>query len=272
VQNAVSYLNGASSIEVHALIEGADGVGAYGIEVYFGASPLELASWSDGTFLQSTGRAPYCFDAITETSADVGCGTFGMSPPGASGDGLLAVLRFTATSVGVACIMPLDAELATIDGEPLPVTASGACISVFPEGGTVCANPLLPSNADPDGDALINSEEAALGTNPCSPDSDGDLCTDWAELHAAPSAGGRRDPLNRWDFYDVNRSGRVDAADIGLVRVAFGISAGMPGYASARDRSYIGPDAWDLGAPDGVIDAVDSAAVKAQFNHTCVPA
>ena len=271
VQTQVGYVQGETNIEVHALVEGTtDGVGAYGLEVTFGAQ-LDVVSWSDGTFLSSTGRLPGCVETLTDTSADVACATLGAEPAGPTGSGLLAILRFDAVGPGPACITPIDAELATVDGEPIAVTAEGACISIFPEGSTECTNPLLPHDVDVDGDSLTNAEEAGLGTNPCDADTDDDLCTDWAELNEIPSSGGGRDPLNGYDFYDVDRSGRVDAADIGRVRVSQGLSLGMPGYASARDRSFIGPDAWDLGPPDGVIDGIDATAVLAQFGHRCTP-
>jgi len=271
VQTQVGYLQGETGIEVHALIEGVtDGVGAYSLEVTFGA-PLDVVSWSDGTFLSSTGRLPGCVETLTDSSADVACATLGVEPAGPVGDGLLAVLRFSAVAPGPACITPIDAELATVDGEPIEVTAAGACINVFPELATDCANPLLPRDVDVDGDSLTNAEEAALGTNPCNADTDDDLCTDWTELNETPLNGGARDPLNGYDFFDVDRSGRIDASDIGRVRVLQGLAVGMPGYTSARDRSFIGPDAWDLGPPDGVIDGVDVLAVHAQFGHRCSP-
>jgi hypothetical protein len=269
VQTQVAYMAG-EAIAVHALIEGAEGVGAYGLEVQFGGQ-LNLTGWSDGDFLASTGRMPSCFEILTDTSADIGCGTLGAEPAPPSGDGVLAIFNFNTAGAGVGCITPVDAELADVDGEPLAVTAAGACISVFPEGSTDCTNPLLPHEIDVDGDTLTNAEEAVLGTDPCNADTDGDLCNDWAELNADPINGGGRDPLNGYDFYDVNANGKVDAGDIGRVRVSVGLSLGDPGYTTLRDRSYIGPDPWDLGPPDGVIDDADLAAVRGQFGHSCPP-
>jgi hypothetical protein len=267
VQTQVAYLQGAADVEVHVLIEDAPEAGAYGIELYYGGSPLDFDGWTDGTFLTSTGRSPACLETLTQTTAHLGCVTFGAWPPGASGSGLLAVLHFRASGVGMACITPIDVELVSVDGEPLAVSAERACISVFPADASACANPLLPAQADPDGDTLSNAEEAATGTDPCNADSDGDLCRDWTELYAGPLQGGHRDPLNPWDFFDPNRSGRVDAVDIGLVRRAV---LTVSGYVAARDRTIVGPEIWDLGPPDGVINAVDVVAVKAQFGHGCV--
>jgi hypothetical protein len=42
------------------------------------------------------------------------------------------------------------------------------------------------------------------------------------------------------------------------------------GYHTAFDRSYVGPDPWDLGPPKGFIDIGDIFFVAAQYGHVCV--
>ena len=111
------------------------------------------------------------------------------------------------------------------------------------------------------------------------PDSDGDRCPDARELGPDETQGGRRNPQNPWDFYDVNGDGRITVSDILTVAAAFGPSSG-PNYAPVKDRSpppsaAQEPDPsrrepWDLGPPDGTINVIDDVfAVARQFGHTC---
>jgi hypothetical protein len=83
-------------------------------------------------------------------------------------------------------------------------------------------------------------------------------------------AGGQRDPLNHWDFYDVNGSKKVDSIDIAQVRLRFTGTAPTP----PEDRDYDrrpGANPWSPNWPDGVINAVDISLVRASFNHSCLP-
>jgi len=75
--------------------------------------------------------------------------------------------------------------------------------------------------------------------------------------------GGLRDPLNPWDFYDVDGDKRVNAIDINKVRSkAF---QDFPPY----DRG-MGAAPWAPGPPDGIVNAVDVGHVRASVNHYCV--
>jgi alpha-tubulin suppressor-like RCC1 family protein len=100
-------------------------------------------------------------------------------------------------------------------------------------------------------------------------DTDGDGCADFEEYGAAPALGGLRDPLNRWDFYDVNANKIVNAVDTGLVRAKFLV---VPGPSEIiYDRSN-GVATYASGPPNNIINAVDIGLVRAQFNHSCTAA
>lgn len=127
---------------------------------------------------------------------------------------------------------------------------------------------------DYDGDGLTDEDEALIyATNPAVADTDGDTCADGAELGPKERLGGRRDPNNRWDFYDVDGNGLIDLfRDIFTVAYAFGQGPGGPLYRPALDRSppLAGGDPWDMQAPDGVIDLfTDIFGVAFQFGHDC---
>ncbi len=100
-------------------------------------------------------------------------------------------------------------------------------------------------------------------------DSDGDRCSDAEELGPDPALGGLRDRFNQWDFYDVDASRKVDAADIGLVRAHFNPIVPTPPEDLTFDRRS-GVQPWAPGAPDNKINAIDIALVRASFSHSCL--
>jgi hypothetical protein len=111
-------------------------------------------------------------------------------------------------------------------------------------------------------------------------DEDGDGCTNSTEIGSDEALGGRRNPMNPWDFYDVTGDGVVNIPDgIMAVARAFGPSTG-PAYSPLLDRrpppsAGVEPDPgkrepWDLGPPDGTINfSGDILGVAAQFGHVC---
>lgn len=147
---------------------------------------------------------------------------------------------------------------------------------------------------DDDGDGAIDEDPSCLPLFPTLPagacvtsisltiytDTDGDGCDDERELGASALIGGRRNPQNPYDFYDVNGDRVVTAgADVLSVARAFGSSAG-PYYNVAFDRrpppsAQQEPDpskreSWDMGPPDGHISAgTDVLGVARQFGHRC---
>ena len=147
---------------------------------------------------------------------------------------------------------------------------------------------------DDDGDGLIDEDPSCLPLFPTLPmgacvasisleiytDTDGDGCNDEQELGPSEITGGRRDPQNPYDFYDVNGDRAISIpVDVLLVARAFGSSAG-PYYDVALDRS-LPPSAqeepdptkrelWDTGPPDGYISiTIDVLRVARQFGHHC---
>jgi hypothetical protein len=112
-----------------------------------------------------------------------------------------------------------------------------------------------------------NSDGDELG-NDCDFDDDSDGCGDILELGPSPLTGGGRDPLNVWDFYDVNGTQKVDGIDVNLVRSKFTGVGFTPPEDTLFDRSA-GTAPWAPGPPDGKINAIDINRVRASFNHSC---
>jgi subtilisin-like proprotein convertase family protein len=133
---------------------------------------------------------------------------------------------------------------------------------------------------DPDQDTVQNDVDS---------DDDSDGCTDAQESQGtigSEVSGGRRNPHNFWDFYDVpagvalTRDLSVSALDIFAVIGRFGTTGNpnidplsMPattGYHTAYDRGGSGgPHLWSLNPANGSIAAADIFSMLAQFTHTC---
>lgn len=149
---------------------------------------------------------------------------------------------------------------------------------VYSRNGSTCDNPF-PAQAPPLPDAAP-TPKATPTAQPKPGDSDGDGCSDGRELGPNEQLGGRRNYLNRWDFYDVDGNGVVNInGDILAVAYAFGSSSGA-NYSAAKDRRAPPPAAsepdsslrepWDMGAPDRAINInVDILGVARQFGHSC---
>ena len=157
-----------------------------------------------------------------------------------------------------------------------------------------------PRNADTDGDTIGDGVEVlGLGTNPLIIDTDGDGtpdggydpdqdgCTTGAEAAPASEAthGGGRDPVYYWDFMDMwvnnDKDKVVNIIDIGALAQRFG-AVGDPegdpldppqaltGYHVSADRTApVGPNLWNAGPPDGVINIIEIALTAVQFGHAC---
>lgn len=110
-------------------------------------------------------------------------------------------------------------------------------------------------------------------------DTDGDGCSDLAEIGMNEALGGRRDLANPYDFYDV--AGANLGPPDGYVDLFNDIVGVIDHYAPVgteaeygvnfdRGPFPIGADVWDLTAPDGKIDLFnDISGVINQFGHDC---
>jgi subtilisin family serine protease len=103
-------------------------------------------------------------------------------------------------------------------------------------------------------------------------DYDGDGCRNDEEWGDDPAKGGRRNPLDPYDFFDVNHDGVVNLVDDVLPVIhAYGPSNSGK-YLPELDRSEPpdGAEPWRQGPPDGTIDVTtDVLGVLAQFGHRC---
>jgi len=112
-------------------------------------------------------------------------------------------------------------------------------------------------------------------------DSDGDGCSDDAERQTATGSelsGGRRDYLNSHDYFNPTGDGQNRLDDVLAVLDQYSKddndqSPGLPPYAAGynpdADRTLLGPNAWNLGPPNGLQRVDDILNIVKQYFHDC---
>ena len=120
------------------------------------------------------------------------------------------------------------------------------------------------------------------GQDDCWSDQDKDGCPDTAEEQTdlgTEVLGGRRSPTNPYDYFDASHNGQVRINDVVLVLNAYyhddndanpGLPPYAPGYMADRDRTYVGPNLWNLGPPNGLQRIDDVLHEVHQYFHDCV--
>jgi hypothetical protein len=100
-------------------------------------------------------------------------------------------------------------------------------------------------------------------------DADGDGCTNGQELSANQYLGGKRDPYNPWDFFDPTEDGRVRVDDVLAVVQQYLIDSPQAGYTMKTDRTFLGPNSWSLGPPNGQQRVDDILNSVQQYYNDC---
>jgi hypothetical protein len=100
-------------------------------------------------------------------------------------------------------------------------------------------------------------------------DSDGDGCADADEIGPDETLGGRRDYLNPWDYFNPTKDGRNRVDDILAVVNHYFLAEGEAGYSENYDRTYLGPNPWNLGPPSGQVLVDDVLHAVDSYFHDC---
>jgi hypothetical protein len=265
-------LGGKFEISVDAIGIPMSGYGAAATWVYYGDDLGDQGN--QGDIKADSVTWPDCNAALLNKSTDEGgsptldtrlfyCATGLILPPPSFHTGSLYTMSLTCTpqeSETLIELIPLDEEPAGMSG------------SVYIDG-------INPWSAPKVNDLTIRCTDSAT-------DTDGDHCTDLREVGPDETLGGLRDPQNPWDFYDVlggfygPPDGVVDNPNDLLGTIIhyspMGYTPGTPSLIGsttfdAFDRGQsAGPNAWNMTAPDGVIDlSNDILGSVFQFHHDC---
>ena len=134
----------------------------------------------------------------------------------------------------------------------------------------------MPSDCDGDGltdlaelNGVQSSKSPVRMTEPCESDTDGDGCTDAQEVSDTQGQGGRRDPMFEWDYFNPSHDKQNRVDDILLVVSQYFKDVGNPAYNPDMDRTYVGPNAWNLGPPNGMQRVDDILNEVQQYFHDC---
>ena len=189
----------------------------------------------------------------------------------------------TTLDVGLVC--------ADVDGDGLRSVDETNVFATNPTLADTDGNGVADGQEDPDGDALRNRDEVAAGTNPFAVDSDGDGLKDGAEVQSHGTSpliidtdadrcpdgvevgnqGIKKpdNPLDRKDFPDLNRDGKVGLIDVIRLALIWNQQPGYPGWDADTNANGIadGVDR-DLNG-DGKIGLPDVTVVALAWNRLC---
>ncbi|MGH3521582.1 MAG: flexitail domain-containing putative surface protein, partial [Mycobacterium sp.] len=100
-------------------------------------------------------------------------------------------------------------------------------------------------------------------------DTDGDGCPDIREMGMNQMMGGRRNFVNPWDWFDPTGDHMTTISDPLAVADHYGRNYLDTGYDAKYDRTYIGPNPWNLGPPNGQIRIDDVLTSLHQYGAGC---
>jgi hypothetical protein len=102
-----------------------------------------------------------------------------------------------------------------------------------------------------------------------SADTDGDGCPDADEEGSDEQQGGQRNYMNPWDYFNPTQDGENRVDDVLAVVLEYFNDAPIGEYSSLTDRTYEGPNAWNLNDPNGQQRVDDILAAVKSYFHDC---
>ncbi|MCH7697971.1 MAG: S8 family serine peptidase [Chloroflexi bacterium] len=176
----------------------------------------------------------------------------------------------TVTFMGTSQAAPHAAGVAALLYQAFPNITVDELEARMKSTGTLITDDL--DDNDPSTNRTTPRVDARVALLSLDEDTDGDGCTNGEEFGEDPRLGGQRNPLNPWDFHDVNGDGVVTLFD-DILAVINGFGSGGNDPVLDRSAAPPGVQPWLQGPPDGTIDvANDILGIASQFGHSCVGA
>ncbi len=185
-------------------------------------------------------------------------------------DCVLVGLNFQPGVEQVGCAIGLGALPSTFTGRmaapEFTCTADGVITLVHGAGSTsIVDNSLFEFSEANDESLTVHcvAPQAYPG------DTDADGCPDAREQGISMMMGGRRNFLNPWDWFDPTGDHMARIDDALAVASRYGKNVGDAAYDVKYDRTYIGPNAWNLGPPNGQVRIDDVLTSLRQYGAGC---
>jgi hypothetical protein len=177
--------------------------------------------------------------------------------PARTYEGVLANVHFACKGTGSGLISIVGGGGAYVSFYHKPsINGDRIFLAGDPEGGQQLADAVIV-HCGSDGASVSGA------------DTDGDRCADAREAGANERAGGRRDALNPWDFFDPTGDGKHRIDDVLRVVDSYFADEGDVNYSMEVDRTLLGPNAWNLGPPNGQVRIDDVVNMVKQYFHDC---
>ncbi len=274
IQENASQPLTATLVSVDVVVQNANQIGAFEFQFLFDSSSLAFDSYTLGSFLAGTNRVASCQIIPSEHTIRLGCNTTGPISAGASGDGVLATLRFKPLAAGPSCMQLGLVETATVNGDPLPTTSRDACMTITSEAtttpttsssttvtptSTATTTPTPTTPPDATSTATMTSQPSATSTDTAAETETPTAAPSSTSTQAAtpvpplPTATRTPEPQTACARADIDGDGRVTIGDV--VAIAFGL------VTDSRDVRY------DIDA-DGEIGIADLLAGLRCLTHT----
>jgi hypothetical protein len=186
-------------------------------------------------------------------------------------DCVLDAFSSNSNFVNQACAIGIGAPLSTYDGNVVAFEFTCAADGDV----SMVHSPYETLFIDGDGNARFEGGPDETLTIDCvdpapyPTDTDGDGCPDMNEAGPSPMSGGRRSFLNQWDYFNPTHDGENRIDDVLAVRDQYFIDSGDGGYTQDTDRTLLGPNSWNTGAPNGLQRVDDILNTVKQYFHDC---
>jgi subtilisin family serine protease len=180
---------------------------------------------------------------------------------------------------GTSQASPHAAGVAALLMQSVPGLSVDEIENRMKQTGTMITDDLHDNNPNTNRQTPRIDARVALLTDP-NQDYDGDGCPNGKEFGQDERLGGRRNPLNQWDYFNPTHDGKNRVDDILAVVHQYNKNRYLPSppnppntpnpdYTTATDRSFVGPNLWNLGPPDGMQGVDDILYAVAQYRHDC---
>jgi hypothetical protein len=121
----------AGSVSVDIVVEDAQSMGGYSFDLIWDDSVLGFVSFTNGSFLGSTGRTVSCLPpSVGVNSVSVSCTSTGAILPGPGGTGILATVMFNPVANGLSALDLQNVTISNTLSLPVAVQATDGSVTV----------------------------------------------------------------------------------------------------------------------------------------------